>query len=186
MAFVHSFHIDIDFLCEYLSNSRQHNVFGVSVFSVVESSEGKWWPRSLSNIWAAVRLASVLLSLPLSRRCFNIKEYIWQKTSNEMQCNDFWNHSASVSTSATVKIKFLWTTAGSKMFYVLWHIYIYIHIYVSFRIYQKWTDWNSLRFWKLKLQKSSISRTKTSPSCKNHWKAYLIQLQYNIFTFSQL
>ena len=155
LAFVHSFHTDVDFLCEYLSNIRQHNFFGVSVFSVAENSEGKWWPRGLSNIWTAVTLVSVLLSLPLSHHCFNIKEYIWQKTSNELQFNDFWKHSASVSTSATVKIKFLWTTAGCKMFYVLWHIY------VSFRIYQKWTDWNSLRFWKLKLQKSSISRTKT-------------------------
>ena len=130
MAFVHSFHIHIDFLWECLSNIRQHNVFGVSVFSVVESSQGKWWPRSLSNIWAAVRLASVLLSLPLSRHCFNIEEYIWQKTSNEMQCNDFWKRSFSASTTATVKIKFFWTTARCKMFYVLWHKYMFHFKYI--------------------------------------------------------
>ena len=53
-------------------------------FQLLENSEGKWWPRSLSNISAAVTLVSVLLRLPLSRHCFNIKEYIWQKTSNEL------------------------------------------------------------------------------------------------------
>ena len=42
LAFVHNFHIDIDFLCEHLSNNRQHNVLGVSVFSsVAEISERK-------------------------------------------------------------------------------------------------------------------------------------------------
>ena len=52
----------------------------------------------------------------------NIKQHIWQKTCNELQCNDFRKHSASVLATGTVKINFLWTIARSKMFYVLWRI----------------------------------------------------------------
>ena len=44
-----------------------------------------------------------------------------------------------------------------------------------FSMFQKWTDWNSLRFWKLMLQKNI-----------SYHQAYLILLQYNNFTFSQL
>ena len=139
--------IDIDFLCEYLSNNRQNNVFGVSVlFSVAGSSEGKWQPWSSPNIWPTVTLVPVPLSFSWSRHCFHIKQNICQKTSNELPCNDLLKHSASASATATVKIKLIWTTARSKMFYVLWRICrevdaenflwrVCIHIYIIYNIY---------------------------------------------------
>ena len=40
-----------------------------------------------------------------------------------LHCSEFRKHSVSASATATVKIKFLWTTAGSKMFYVLWRMH---------------------------------------------------------------
>ena len=148
--------IDIDFLCEYLSNNRQNSVFGVSVlFSVAGSSQGKWQPWCSPNIWPTVTLVPVPLSFSWSRHCFHIKQSICQKTSNELPCNDLRKHSVSASATATVKIKLIWRTAGSKMFYVLWriytswgrcgkllmtcvvciHTYIYIYIYIYIYMY---------------------------------------------------
>ena len=56
----------------------------------------------------------------------------------------------------------------------------------SFWTFQKWTQEEPQILWKLMLQRSNISRTKTHvSSCKKYWKAYLILLQYNNFIFNQ-
>ena len=98
--------------------------------------------------WPTVTLVPVPLSFSWSRHCFHIKQNICQKTSNELPCNDLLKHSASASATATVKIKLIWTTARSKMFYVLWricrevdaenflwHVCVYIYIYNILYIY---------------------------------------------------
>ena len=55
-----------------------------------------------------------------------------------------------------------------------------------FWTFQKWTQEEPQILWKLMLQRSNISRTKTHvSSCKKYWKAYLILLQYNNFIFNQ-
>ena len=42
------------------------------------------------------------------------------------------------------------------------------------------------KFLKTDVTNKNISRTDTSPSCRKHWKAYLILLWCNNFTFIQL